>query len=65
MITCRKHITPAKTSRRQALKKSWGLFLGLYLVFSGLLWAPQPAPAEQNELQEYAVKTAFIYNFAK
>ena len=65
MIDLKKYIRPAKTRIRPALLRRWALFLLLLTAVTVFLAAPPPAHAGRKNLQEYKIKAAFIYNFAK
>ncbi len=65
MIDLKKYIYPAKTRIRPDLLRRWALFLLLLTTISCFLPAPPPAHAGKSKLQEYKIKAAFIYNFAK
>ena len=50
---------------RSAILRHWALFLVLLTSIIWLLPAPPPVYAGSKKLQEYKIKAAFIYNFAK
>ena len=60
-----RYIKTATTEIRPARVKRWGLFLFLFTILSGFLFTQPKAHAAQSNLQEYEIKVAFIYNFAK
>ncbi len=66
MIDYYKYNRSKPSSIRQSLCESKGLrFLLLLTALAGLVLTPLQTYADKNSLQEYDIKAAFIYNFAK
>ena len=65
VINFSRDIIPTITGTKPAFVKRWGLLLFLFTAFIGLLLALPKAHAAKSNQQEYEIKAAFIYNFAK